>query len=191
MSRFHRFLTTISLSLALTYAVFSHSALGDEQGVDNATEIAALSSFIHEVSKIERMANEVFRFQTLGILKLSHPELPSSSAKMNEDNVPTHGFSLRQAAGTAAYEFRKTRGAIFRNQFVTQEERAAADALIQDMKMMLEQAETMVAVIDTGHLEELGSLYMNDVLPLVLRIRDEANGISNGLILRIKLLAIQ
>lgn len=137
-----------------------------------AKRIAALSEFTAKLDTLEQAVDDIALTAALSLLKNDYPEWEFRRASGFDSVNAVVSNDLGAVSSGYEYGMGKVRGAIARNEFVSDEQREHALQLIDDVKNLILAAYELEGLIDSGEKTTAGHFYRTQILEQA----DEMNG---------------
>lgn len=158
------FLTVLAVCLPI-------SAVAETSAKDFIKAQAAKAAFVSDVQKLEEFGANIFRFETLALLRMTHTEWSVPEQNYMDARGVEYSYFIDAAAEINDYDFVQTQRALRRNMAVGEEHRVISEDLIELVQDMIERAPLMSDKIDEGDPILAGAYYYDEIQPVWTALR--------------------
>ena len=167
-------------------------ASADESPTEFVRSLAAKTAFMADVGKIGFMAGEMFRFNTFGVMRMTHTnwKFPEDDLFLDKRNI-TYGYEIRSTAERTVYDAVQVERAIARNGSVSSEDKATAADMIDLLRRLYEQSKELGELYDAGDAAAAGDFFYSEIVPVYEAIRRGETTISFRIANEVRLAALR
>ena len=177
--------------IALMAILLPASALAKTSAKDFIRQQAGKAAFVTDVEKVDFLASEVFRFQMLAVMRMTHVDWRFEEDGYLRDRGQTYSYILSSSAEGIGYDLVQLRKSIERNKSIDEEQRSAATDLLQLLQDLAAHSEGLGVLYNDGDVKSAGNYYYSEVYPRFESIRRGAVTLSSELGKEIKLDALK
>lgn len=180
-------LTIVLLSAILTPTL----SMAAGSAKDFVRSQAGRAAILTDVSKIQFIAGEIFRFETLALLRMTHTDWKFPNDDFFKDRGQSYAYKIRAASADAEYDAAQISLAIKRNKSVTPEQKTIALDLLEQLQKLIKSAKIMGELYDAGDPVPAGHFYYTEIYPVYEALRRGAASISSETGREIKIRALK
>ena len=165
-------------------------AVADSSTKEFVRAQAAKAAFVTDVAKIDRIADDMFRFASFAVMRMTHEHWDFDIDAVTANNGRTYAYKITTNAEDTNYDVRRFEVSLSRNDYISDETKARAQEMVELVDQLKDLSLELGPLFDAGDAKIAGDHYHQKIIPVYEAIHAAEATITTELAREIRMDAV-